>query len=186
LEGRDFTSLNEVFLNDLLGNIKSKINKEPKTLIDLGCGTGDVLLKFAKKGFDITGVDYSEVGLKKAEDRLKKSGINNFNLTNCDLDDLNIEGKFDIVLCKLTYAFVKDKDIFLERVKGLMKDDSVFILITPVLHDKIKYLPEDKPDIAVDFEETKHMLAKHLYEVKEFHHNYYQDKIDEVAFILMK
>lgn len=185
-EGVDFTPLNQVFLNNLLSFIKNKIDSDPKTMIDLGCGTGDTLIKFSKKGLNVEGMDSSEVALEKAKESLSKEGIDGVKLSNVDLNNLVLDKKYDLILCKLTYAFIDDKESFLEEVKKGMTHKSVFILITPVLHKGIEYLPEDKPGIAVDIEETNEILIRHFSNSEIFHHNYYRDKIDETTFVLMK
>lgn len=44
-----------------------------KRLLDLGCGTGELAIRLAEKGFDVTGVDLSEqmltIAQMKAEER---------------------------------------------------------------------------------------------------------------------
>ena len=39
---------------------------KPGSLIDFGCGTGRLCIRFAKRGFNVTGVDLSEVMLERA------------------------------------------------------------------------------------------------------------------------
>ncbi len=41
----------------------------PGRAIDLGCGTGSNAVFLAQNGFDVTGVDFSKVALRKAQDR---------------------------------------------------------------------------------------------------------------------
>ena len=186
LEGTNFTPLNEIFLKNLLNKLKTKSAKESKTLIDLGCGVGDAIIKFSKSGLSVIGIDSSEVALKMAKDNLEENHIENFELKNIDLNNLTITGKYDLVLCKLTYAFIENKEEFLNKIKDIMNNDSIFILITPVLHKNVEYLPKDKPGIAVDLEDTNKLLAKLFISVEIFNHNYLQEKIDEVTYLLMK
>lgn len=185
-EGTNFTPLNEIFLDNLLNAIKNKSNHDPKTLIDLGCGTGDAIIKFSKKGLNVVGIDSSEIALKIAKENLEKNNITNIQLKNIDLNNLDISGKYDIILCKLTYAFIENKEDFLKKISNIMDDNSVFILITPVLHNNIEYLPKDKPGIAVDLDNTNKLLLKIFSKVEIFNHNFFQEKIDETTFLIMK
>jgi ubiquinone/menaquinone biosynthesis C-methylase UbiE len=45
----------------------------PKTIVDLGCGTGNIAIPLGLEGFDVTGIDLSEdmlaVALQKAENQ---------------------------------------------------------------------------------------------------------------------
>ncbi|MBA2444510.1 MAG: class I SAM-dependent methyltransferase [Nocardioidaceae bacterium] len=43
--------------------------------IDLGCGTGGVAIELAEAGFDVTGVDFSEVALRKARTAAERHGL---------------------------------------------------------------------------------------------------------------
>ena len=43
-------------------------------ILDLGCGTGRHAVEFAKRGFDVTGVDFSEAMLSRARERANAAG----------------------------------------------------------------------------------------------------------------
>jgi ubiquinone/menaquinone biosynthesis C-methylase UbiE len=47
----------------------------PKVL-DLGCGTGDLAIALARRGFDVTGVDISSVGIDIARAKAAHEGLN--------------------------------------------------------------------------------------------------------------
>ncbi len=182
-EGKTFSLLSEILLSRLLEAIEKRAGAPPRTVIDLGCGTGDAFIRFAKRGLAVVGVDFSEVALGKARQALEKEGIASIDLRMMDLDDMHIQEKADIVFCKLTYAFVEDKERFLKNIRGLMQDSSVFVLMTPVLHKGVEYLQEDKPGIAVDFEETKNLLARYFTKSEIFHHDYLGAKTDLATFL---
>lgn len=44
-------------------------------VLDLGCGTGRHLVRLARKGFCVTGVDLSEHMLRRAEEKLRREGV---------------------------------------------------------------------------------------------------------------
>ena len=46
----------------------------PCKALDLGCGTGSNAIFLAQNGFDVTGVDLSNVAIKKAKAKAKKAG----------------------------------------------------------------------------------------------------------------
>jgi SAM-dependent methyltransferase len=47
----------------------------PARAIDLGCGSGNVSCELAEAGFQVTGVDFSEVALRKARARAAARGL---------------------------------------------------------------------------------------------------------------
>ncbi len=46
-----------------------------KRMLDLGCGTGELALRLAEKGFDVTGVDVSEQMLAIAQMKAQERGV---------------------------------------------------------------------------------------------------------------
>lgn len=43
-------------------------------ILDLGCGTGRHAIEFAKRGFEVSGVDFSDAMLERARERVNASG----------------------------------------------------------------------------------------------------------------
>jgi SAM-dependent methyltransferase len=71
--------------------------------IDLGCGTGANVVELAARGFDATGVDFSEVALAKARERARDAGLaERCRLLTVDLTaatlPAEVGGPFDLVL----------------------------------------------------------------------------------------
>lgn len=131
----------------------------------------------------VTGVDFSDVAIKKARRTLG----NKAKLLTTDLENIDcLQGKYDLILCKDTFTFIKNKEGFVKKVKNLMNDNATFIIITPVLHKGIKYIKLDKPKIAVDFQETKKLLQNNFSNVLEFHHHYTSENVDITTFINTK
>ena len=187
-KGAKYKPLNKVFLDKILNKIKeTNPNNQQKTMVDIGCGTGDTLLKFLQKKFNVTGIDISEIAIKEAEELLKKEGVENFNLFVMNVSEISsIEEKFDIIFNKLVYAFIEDKKKFIEDIKKLMKETSFFILMTPVLYKGVTYTPEDKPGIAVNFEETEVLLKNNFTSVEIIHHDYFSTNGDTLTFLIKK
>lgn len=183
--GRDYNPMNEILLDKVL----ELVTNDKNTAIDLGCGTGDAVIKLAKRGMTVTGTDWSPEALRKAQIRAEEVGVaDKMNLQEVDLDHLAEAdlkaGAADIILCKLVIAFVSDQKAFCEAVKGLLAEDGVFVIQTPVLHEGIEYIPEDKPGIAVPYTEFKATLEEVFTDVIEFDHSYYSDRGDLVTFIV--
>lgn len=183
-EGVDFSELNEIFIDRILEKAEQYLGKKTEDIIDLGCGTGDAVVKFAKKGIRVTGIDFSRVALEKARVRIVENKIENVELRLLDLNEISaLQIQADVIFCKLVYAFVDGKEKFLEEAKRLMKKKGVFILVTPVLYKNVSYTPKDKPGIAVDFEKTEKLLRKKFTRVEIVNHDYFGERGDSVTFI---
>jgi SAM-dependent methyltransferase len=49
---------------------------KPCKALDIGCGTGDNVIWLAQQGFDVTGIDTSELAIKKAQEKALQSRAN--------------------------------------------------------------------------------------------------------------
>lgn len=64
----DFT---EIFIGYIRNIVTNKINSKNKKILDVACGTGNQAIDFAKKGFEVIGIDLSPDMLKNARKKIK-------------------------------------------------------------------------------------------------------------------
>ncbi len=102
----------------------------PKTILDLGCGTGGHMIPLAQRGYELSGVDRSGAMLKVAEGKFKKTGIK-ASLRKAQLSDFHLRKKFDVILSMFSVVdyLVRDKDLkgTLACVGRHMKSSSLFV-----------------------------------------------------------
>ncbi len=70
----------------------------PGRALDLGCGTGTNLLTLARYGWEVTGVDFARLALRRARRRLQRAGVAAQLLAADVSQPLPLEGPFDLVL----------------------------------------------------------------------------------------
>ena len=58
-----------------LEEIWNKFGVQPERITDLGCGTGSVLIRLAKKGYTMTGIDLSEEMLAMADQKCQSEEL---------------------------------------------------------------------------------------------------------------
>ncbi|WP_071460196.1 class I SAM-dependent DNA methyltransferase [Bacillus massilinigeriensis] len=68
-----------------------------KRLLDIACGTGELSLRFANAGFDVTGLDLSEDMLAVANSKAMEQGIS-IPFIMQDMSDMEGLGSFDIAV----------------------------------------------------------------------------------------
>lgn len=70
----------------------------PGRALDLGCGTGTNVITLAKKGWQVTGVDFAPHGIKIAQQKAKEVNVD----VNLFVDDVThlkkVEGTFNLIL----------------------------------------------------------------------------------------
>ena len=181
-EGAEYKPLNQIFFEKILDETIKMTGSRPKTALDLGCGTGDSIERFVEAGIETTGIDCSGVALKTVVEKGINAKIIQENLENIGANK-EIKRQYDFLLCKLTIAFIEDKENFLASVKDMMGQKSVFCIMTPVLYKDIEYSKEDKPGIAVGYEEFRKLLKSKFKKIVEFHHDYFGKKGDTITFL---
>jgi SAM-dependent methyltransferase len=102
----------------------------PCRAIDLGCGAGANGIYLAQKGFDVTGVDYAEAAIEKAQRRAKEADVQ----VNFMVDDLtnlhHVSGRFDFLL---DYGVLDDlrlqqREPYLRNMLPLTRPGSLYLL----------------------------------------------------------
>ena len=90
-----------------------KYIKKTGTVLDLGCGTGEFLVRFLKDGFSCTGVDISEIMLEIAGDKTKEFA--NTGLYQGDIRKYKAENPVDYIVCNFDTVNYFDKFSDLEE-----------------------------------------------------------------------
>ena len=107
-----------------------KYQIQGKSVLDVGCGTGELAVHLSRKGYKVTGVDLSEEMLAIANDKFSTRGVS-VELYEQDMRELEGLGKFacvQIVCDSLNY--LKDLDevkTTFSRVSEHLADNAIFI-----------------------------------------------------------
>ncbi len=105
---------------------------KPGKLIDLGCGTGRLLIPFAKRGFDCLGVDLSDAMLAAAADKAKRSRVS-IALLKANLVELDAIGNAtcDYAACLFsTLGMIRgaeNRGKVLRHVQRILKPGGIFV-----------------------------------------------------------
>lgn len=105
-----------------------------KNVLDLGCGIGRHSIELAQRGYNVTGIDFSERNIKMANEKSKN--ITNANFICADARKYKSKEKYDAVIClyDVIGSFPDEKEnlkIIKTAYKCLKKDG---ILILSVLN----------------------------------------------------
>ena len=74
---------------------------QPKTVLDLGCGTGSMTLELARRGYEVIGMDLSEEMLSVADSRAREEKLSSIRFIQSDMCSFELGGKVDAVVCCL-------------------------------------------------------------------------------------
>ena len=66
-------------------------------ILDIGCGTGRHSIELARRGYQVTGIDFSDSMLKRAKEKALKLNLN-IDFQKHDARDLPFSAQFDLVI----------------------------------------------------------------------------------------
>jgi SAM-dependent methyltransferase len=93
-------------------------------ILDVGCGSGDILYEFWKHGFrNLTGIDPNLIV------DIKNSGINLFRKSIFEIED-----KFDFIMLNHSFEHIWEQHDTLEKAKDLLENNGVIMLRIPVIN----------------------------------------------------
>jgi SAM-dependent methyltransferase len=97
--------------------------------LDLACGEGQNAIWLAGLGWDVLGVDYSEVAIAKARDRAKRDGVS-VEFVAADLLDLEPEPEaYDLVLLLYLHLPPDERRLVLAKAVGALAPGGTLILL---------------------------------------------------------
>ena len=118
-----------------------KYLKESQIVLDYGCGTGTVSCEFASLVKEINGIDISSEMIRIAKEKSAASKVDNVNFEKADIFDNRYQKEsFDVILAFNMLHTVPNPQSVVQRVNDLLKQEGLFISITPCLGQKMSFL----------------------------------------------
>ena len=134
---------NSVTINGVKKLIKDQSKDKTITIIDLGCGHGDILRDLAKAGrkegynFKLIGIDANQDAIDYANELsndYKELSFKTIDIFSTEFEEL----EYDIVLCTLFAHHFKDKELK-SLLKSLLNKATLGIVINDLHRNKIAY-----------------------------------------------
>ena len=109
--------------------IKEHKSDEPLDILDVACGTGNVVLECASclENSTFDAMDISEGMLKKAKENARKQNIDNVHFYLQDITKLSTEKKYNIITCSYALFFLPNAVDVLETLVAKLKEDGILI-----------------------------------------------------------
>lgn len=114
----------------LISYFKKFSKDKIKSILDVGCGTGEHSIRFAERGYNVVGIDLSDVMIKQAKRKIKGRSLPVQFFTQ-DMRNFSLKKKFDAVLCLFgTFGYcTRDNEITeaLRKIRDHLKPQGLFI-----------------------------------------------------------
>ncbi|MCH9679887.1 MAG: class I SAM-dependent methyltransferase [Deltaproteobacteria bacterium] len=103
-------------------------------VLDIGCGTGSLVLDLAPRVSEIHGADLSEGMVAIANRKARAQGADNVTFHTCTVDQLEFAAEsFDVICAYNILHLVDDRHRALRTIMGLLRPGGKFISSTPCL-----------------------------------------------------
>ncbi len=147
---QNFANVYDIFMEDTpyqswfeyINEVFKKYAINPKTICELGCGTGQMTSLFARKGYDVIGIDLSAEMLMMAQDIAYQEGLEIL-YTLQDMANFEIQAPVDIICsCCDSMNYLTEDDELLScfiQVNQYLNMDGLFIfdMNTPYKYEKV-------------------------------------------------
>jgi 2-polyprenyl-3-methyl-5-hydroxy-6-metoxy-1,4-benzoquinol methylase len=144
---------NESFTQGTIGEvafIESEIGfDKSKKILDIGCGTGRHSIELAKRGYNVTGIDFSDSQLERAKELAEKVGVN-VEFIKRDARELDFSNCFDLVImiCEGAFPLMETDEMnfkILQNAADALKNGGKIIFTTlnalyPLFHNVKDFL----------------------------------------------
>jgi len=105
---------------------KIKLLKNKTKVLCIGEGEGRNAIFFAKRGFDVTAIDASDIGLGKLEQRAKEENLNIRTLC-LDLNTWEDEQKYDVIVASYLHMHKDERAALFVKIEESLLEDGYFI-----------------------------------------------------------
>jgi 2-polyprenyl-3-methyl-5-hydroxy-6-metoxy-1,4-benzoquinol methylase len=110
-------------------------------ILDAGCGLGRHTFFMARRypNSAITGVDLDGKNISICNYIREKKGFVNVRFESCDLRHLNLNQRFDLIICSDVLEYIEEDDLVLRNFRNWLAENGRLILHTPRLRPR-RYL----------------------------------------------
>ncbi|MEM7656378.1 MAG: class I SAM-dependent methyltransferase [Bacteroidota bacterium] len=99
----------------------------PGTALDLGCGTGEILLALGRKGWRGLGIDWSAYAVDLANQAAEMDGLQ-VRFAEGDITSWKTEDQFDLVISTYALPGGKDSEKTLQTAVGALKPGGILLV----------------------------------------------------------
>jgi len=117
------------FIQFVAGDIRSR---NPGSVLDIGCGTGDILIQLRRLGIELYGIDPSSFMLELAEKKIRDSDPNHeispVFLSRGNNRHIPFDREFDIIFSSLSFHHWKDRDESIPDILARLSGHGEFVI----------------------------------------------------------
>ena len=126
---KDFVNIVKI-RNSYCESQAKKHLKKNKKILDVGCGSGDLVISFLQKKYDSYGLDFAKGMISKARTHAKKLNMDPDRFTLSSFFEFHSKDTFDMITANgvIEYVSTDELDKFIKKSKSILKKNGIFVL----------------------------------------------------------
>ena len=116
--------------NQYITDVSRKFLSKKSKILDVGSGSGELVISLLKLGFDAQGIDFSESMIKKAKRQAMKNKVEK-NKFICDsFFDYSFDGTFDLICANGFIEYISEDQFkeFLKKTYHLLSKNGILVI----------------------------------------------------------
>lgn len=115
--------------NDYVISVLKKISKKNPRILDVACGTGDLVIELLKMGYDARGLDFAEAMIKKAQYHARKEKLSEERFFVKSFFGWKPDKKFDLISANGFIPYISKKQLqeFLQKSYHCLNNNGVLV-----------------------------------------------------------
>ena len=115
--------------NNFVEKLAKKTTQKKSKLLDVGCGTGDLVISLRKSNFDAFGIDFAESMIKKANSRSKNLKNEQKIFEAISFFDYKTESKYKIISANGFIEYISENELnkFLKNSFNMLEKNGLIV-----------------------------------------------------------
>lgn len=116
--------------NHYVTNIATKFLSKKSKILDVGCGTGELVIDLLKLGFNAEGIDFSRSMIKRAQQQAMKNKFEKNVFIYESFFDYSFNKKFDMISANGFIEYISEEQLkqFLQKTFQLLSRNGILII----------------------------------------------------------
>lgn len=116
-----------IYYEYLIDRLIARMNLPPDaSFLDIGCGTGSLLVKMGSLGYKGIGIDLEDLSVQISKGRVSK-----FEIEVYQLDLFDLHGSFDVIFANSVLEHIENDGEALSKIRNLLKPEGYFLFEVP-------------------------------------------------------
>src|SRR2546426_1931629 len=109
------------------------MERRPTRLLDVACGTGNLAMRFAERGYEVTGIDLSRGMLREASKKARRKAIST-RLVRASMVSFDLDREFDAAYCVNAFGhLIRNSEVVshFRSVSRHLRPDGIYVFEFP-------------------------------------------------------